>query len=594
MTNAAHPRSIYLMTRQAQIKPQAIDQSPDEMRVAATTAMLLVVIVLGLPSLIYPFGFDQSNQAFAAAAILDGYKPFSEVPSLKPPLTLAFHALAIKLFGQNMTSIRMLELIWVLATAMAIASCVRKAWTGSSRTGTFAAVLGGILYAHYHYSLNYWHTAQTDGWMNLPLAVAFRLALSFLPSERPAIPSRSVMSFWTLIGLLCVIALLFKYTAISFLAFFCAWAIALLRSNKKSGSRAIIGLSIGVAGALLFLSATLWLWGVGEAFFYDHLTTAVTYSNLSGQNGGAAAEPLALKILYRLANVEMMHWFALRAPPTLLIGVTGVMLSLVFLFFSTISRRSKLSALILLGWTASAWASTAVQGRFFGYHFLPLLPPLAIGGSLLVATCIEAFKISAHRKLIAFGLTSLSVGILLASPLRTYMPPFVSAAMQLNLVRLAVSEKMALDDIWASGAFEIAPNYSVAETVLLVEEIQNLSSPEDSLFIWGTNRTPYFLTQRPRVSLIATSLEATGSDVVVGSSRGTARLLSDMERHPPDWALVQHGDAIPHVLGHNKDSSELLKETPEIQTFLKDHYSFKRRVARFDILEYDSSRAPRK
>jgi hypothetical protein len=54
--------------------------------------------------------------------------------------------------------------------------------------------------------------------------------------------------------------------------------------------------------------------------------------------------------------------------------------------------------------------------------------------------------------------------------------------------------------------------------------------------------------------------------------------------------LIQHGDALPHILGHRKDSHRLLVETPEVFRFLQEHYEHVGDVGQFNVLRSRSGR----
>jgi len=134
--------------------------------------VVLATLAFGSVSLIYPFGRDQGIHAFIADSVLDGKVLYRDIFNMKPPLTTGVHALALVLFGHSMTAIRLLDLLWTVATSLLVFAFARRAF-GNPR----AAALAGVLYSLQYYGCDFWTTAQTDGWLNLPLAVSFLLAL---------------------------------------------------------------------------------------------------------------------------------------------------------------------------------------------------------------------------------------------------------------------------------------------------------------------------------------------------------------------------------------------------------------------------------
>ena len=159
---------------------------------------LLVVIVLGAPSLLYPFGRDQGEYAYIASAALEGRIVYRDIFNVKPPLTHIVHQLALLAFGHSMLAIRLLDLLWQAATAMVILLVVEIVYHEQ-----WMAALAACLYALLHFSSSYWDTAQTDGFQSLPVALAMLAFVSDRRRERRWAPF--------VCGLGVGLAVLFKY-----------------------------------------------------------------------------------------------------------------------------------------------------------------------------------------------------------------------------------------------------------------------------------------------------------------------------------------------------------------------------------------------
>ncbi|MEE8275547.1 MAG: glycosyltransferase family 39 protein, partial [Alphaproteobacteria bacterium] len=121
------------------------------------------VLVLGATSLTDPFGRDQGTYAYIGYALLQGQVPYLDVFQAKPPLTSLIHALALALFGHSMTAIRVLDLLWTLATAILL---YRVAAIALRHDGL--ALVAALAYLLMYYAFGFWDTAITDGWTNLP------------------------------------------------------------------------------------------------------------------------------------------------------------------------------------------------------------------------------------------------------------------------------------------------------------------------------------------------------------------------------------------------------------------------------------------
>jgi len=80
------------------------------------------------------------------------------------------------------------------------------------------------------------------------------------------------------------------------------------------------------------------------------------------------------------------------------------------------------------------------------------------------------------------------------------------------------------------------------------------------------------------------ALSSSESPIFAAGDAGPEPLLRGSWSSPPKTVLIQHGDALPHILGHQKDSQRLLVETPEVFRFLKEHYEHVADVGRFNVL----------
>ena len=180
-------------------------------------------VVFGSVSLIYPFGRDQLYYAFLGDALLHGKIFYRDVPMMQMPLTGVIHALAMILFGRNMTAIRILDLFWTMGTSCFIFLFARKAFQRF-----WIALLAGYLYSFIYYTNDFWQTAQVDGFLNLPICAALYLVMQGIKGQEsgggdsgirnpssgtPSLHPLLLLSAGALIGL----ALFFKYTIIMLL-----------------------------------------------------------------------------------------------------------------------------------------------------------------------------------------------------------------------------------------------------------------------------------------------------------------------------------------------------------------------------------------
>jgi hypothetical protein len=129
--------------------------------------VLGATLVIGSVSLVYPFGRDQGIHAYIADAALHGATMYKDILMGMLPMTVIVHLLALLIFGHSMTSLRLLDLLWTMATAGLIFFFVVRAFRRR-----WLAAAAGILYPFFYYNYNFWHSAQNDGFLNLPVAAA--------------------------------------------------------------------------------------------------------------------------------------------------------------------------------------------------------------------------------------------------------------------------------------------------------------------------------------------------------------------------------------------------------------------------------------
>ena len=127
--------------------------------------MLLLGVGAALltPLLTYPMGRDQGVFATVADVIAAGGAPYRDAWDVKPPGIFYIFWLSFHLFGRSEMAPRLLDLLWTLATGVAIWALGRRLL--SSWAGVAAGLLFVLRYVTHDY---YWHTTQCDGFASLP------------------------------------------------------------------------------------------------------------------------------------------------------------------------------------------------------------------------------------------------------------------------------------------------------------------------------------------------------------------------------------------------------------------------------------------
>ncbi len=166
--------------------------------------VLIAGIILGSASLMYPFGRDQGIYAYAGQLLLQGKIDYKYVFDLKPPGVHFVFALGQMIFGKSMMGMRMFDILWQSVTGFVLFTIIFKLTKSK-----LAALLSAVIYIFLYYRLDYWHTLQADGFLNLPFALSI---LFILVSDK----EKYEVSLFAA-GALFGITILFKYTLIIFL-----------------------------------------------------------------------------------------------------------------------------------------------------------------------------------------------------------------------------------------------------------------------------------------------------------------------------------------------------------------------------------------
>lgn len=506
-------------------------------------ALAVIALIVGVESLLYPFGRDQGIHALIAYAMSEGQIPYLDVYNIKPPLTTLFHWVALKLFGHSMLAIRVLDLLVSLATAFLIYILVQHL-TNNRVWSVIAAALFSLLY----YSFGFWNTAQTDGWIS-PFIVASILCFTLATDQKRG-PGRGLKMFTA--GSLLGTAVMLKYTAILF--------VLVMLSSYFSGKQRrqnfwpdILYGSVGGAAVAAVVLAILAAFGAINSFvetqnFVRGYVTSYWSSNVVGM----------------LAPIAKLIWFAPVAGFFFIFGFGASIVSLVL----TKSQQQRRNLSLFLMWLVIALASGLAQGKGFKYHFLPALPPIAIISAFGMTRASELFNVPWLQKVQLLPIASI------------FVMTFVGSWLPSSLIRTmnVLSDESAYEEYYRNR-FETV-DFSFSEMLAVSSYIKNRRDDEETVFVWGYEAAIYFLTERVPVCRFIYSWP-----LVVSFSRGRyeADLMGCLEREVPDIFVVQSGDATPHVTGHFKDSAMMLGEIETLKEFLFNCYHIEEVVGRFSV-----------
>jgi 4-amino-4-deoxy-L-arabinose transferase-like glycosyltransferase len=476
------------------------------------------------------------------------------------PLPPVVYSIALLFFGHSMTSVRIMDLFWTAGTAWLIFLFVRRVIQRP-----WPAAGAGALYSFLYYLSDYWNTAQPDGMLNLPLAGAMLLVLPAFAATAP--PTGRVQVRWIGAGILVGVSVLFKYTIGMVLP---ALALAALLSGRGRASAGWIALGWLLAGFALAMLATalaLLLAGALKPFVAGQTELALPYAAVG------SGLPLGKAVLVRLLQFGQKLWSYPESRLGALVGTAGLILAPVYIRLSRNAPNARRPAAFLLTvlWLGSAIVSVCIQGKYFRYHFLPMLAPLAALGSMTLAVVFPPKR----RWLVRPGSKLALALVMIAAAM--FWQPYPARLRDLAAV---AAGRVNVRDYWASDRHNSGTDFSLRDVVNASDYIRSSSAPTDRVYVWGLEPLINFLARRWTVTRFIYNFPLTAA---WAPASNRAQFMTEYQATPAELFVVTHGDQMPWVLGHNKDSFAALMEFPELRDFIAEWYQPEVRIGRFDV-----------
>jgi hypothetical protein len=506
--------------------------SPERALLWGVGALALAAL---LASLWWPLSMDQGIFAWVGDTIRRGRMPYRDAWDVKGPLVYYAYAAVETLFGRNMWGVRVLDAAILAATAWTLRRVVGRL---ASPTAGWWTAAGFVLW---YLSLSFEDTAQPDGWAGA--LVLFAVAPLLDPSRQRTARRLAVA------GLLIGLATLLKPFYAGFLALpALCW---LVRPRR----RVVDLLALGAGWAVPVAVAAAWMAAHGAlAATVDVylLYTAQVYSQVSGLALGS-----------RIGGVVAFFWELRRvalAVPAMLVGAVALW------------RTRRDAAVVLVGWALLATAFVALQNRFFPYHWLPVVPPLAalvgVGYHRLLG---RDGRSRAGRWAEVRLFATLSSAVLVAE---LAVRPALLAARWGALVAGRSSPAAFYGEPTASSW--VVP----AQTLAAARYVAAHSAPGDPVAIWGFDAALLYLADRAGPSRFA------GSSV--GLTQGPGSVVRREYRREFERALTATPPALFVV---NRDTVRVppefrIEQFPELEQFLASRYQLASRFGDLAVYRY--------
>jgi hypothetical protein len=465
-------------------------------------------------SFTYPFGWDQGLFSWVGDVIVRGGVPYVDAWDMKGPLVYYIYALAQSVFGVHLWSIRIIDAALLIAATMAVFRAAE------ALTDRATARWSGLVFFLWYASGSFWHTAQPDGWTGLLLIVA----LSPLVSRTAPAGVVTMVAIGFCIGLTA----LFKPLWAVFLVLPIAHLVVNRSSRMLAMSAAVL---VGWAVPIALAAGWFALHGALPELIAVHLKYSAFYAGLSTSD-----RPRRL--------VE--YFFSSR--------VIAVALPVILYGAFALWHKRRPAAILLAAWAALVVLGVTLQGRFFAYHWLPMLPAATLLGA-----------VSLHE-------------------IRSKMPALAHvtcAVIVLHcLAPIALEEARFLS--WAAGRTSTEAYYDAygepGDDMRAVRWLRDHGQPGD-VYIFGWQGAVSWLSERRIVSRFGFSMPlmiGEGSEI---RARYRNELLAALRATPPRYILV--GTQSERIIGRVLTAADF----PEFADLLQHDYRERVRLGKITIYE---------
>ncbi|MBI5956920.1 MAG: glycosyltransferase family 39 protein [Chloroflexi bacterium] len=538
--------------------------------------LILVTILANLPLLYQPFGRDQGIFAYIGDGLNHGLVPYRDAWDHKPPGIYFVYALAFSLFGREMTSLRLLETIYMAVTALALYLLGRR-WRGEAvgLAAAFLYVLGSA------WLFEWWDRAQAEIYMALPSVLAVYFFLAAWPWKRAGPAQRG----WAATPLLLALAgfasgvlVYFKPTGITvlgclFLAtpFFASkeWRRALWQAVWPASALALgFGLSFVPLGAYF-----AWNGALG-----DLVQSVIEFNMYHARTGGNPTVAGTISgTLDFLGNMNVLAPLAMASTAAMALGSKGGLAPL------TPLERDRASWL-LVAWLFFSAVGIWLQGKFFSYHWSPVLPPLAllaadglrrIRADVAMSVGPSPASESRGRPLLlgTYGLIALAYLVFLVQEERVKLGrdlPYLLGQTSQREYLANFGHNILGRDVYSFLAAQDTARY-----------LRQHTTSEDYVLVWGFQALVNFLADRRSPTRFIFNYPLT-FDQPESEFRIVARrrFLKDLADKRPAYIVLVTNDVNPI---QPVDSHTLVEGFPEFKRLIQKQYRLEKDIADFHL-----------
>lgn len=505
---------------------------------------LVIVLLQSAHAICYPIARDQATYCLIGQGILHGMLPYRDFWDNKPPGVFYLYAMIVKAFGTSMWSVGVVDFFWLIL----ISVCIFK--FTEQYLGAAPAFIAVVMHSTWRAEAGYWDAAQPENFLILLVFAAY-----FLSQYKGKL-------WWAcdfLSGTLFGAAFWLKYNAVAFLPLL----LVVPHLDFSPLSKGALPRFTVSRREYLKRFAVWWL-----AFA---LSVAAVVGCMAYGGAWPAMKEIQLVVLPRynaLAIQRIPHYWRFAGFYIgLYLGWWSVLAGAVALLIARRTRDLPRTAPVFLA-TAMGCLSTAMQARLPSYAFETCFPFFAMLWGYVALRTFEGFRHIA-RLCWARGLrlAAILVWVVLANIIYLPLPDQVAEI------------KVGMADLqeWHRDPGFFYQNYPWARPIShydgqtrVIRYLEENSTPQDGVLIWGSEPLIYFLAGRNPPTRFISNL---GLISLWTPPAWREQLIYSLEAAPPKFIVVARHDWVPKISFNNLDSEHyLLEQYPALEEFVQNGY----------------------
>jgi hypothetical protein len=279
-------------------------------------------------------------------------------------------------------------------------------------------------------------------------------------------------------------------------------------------------------------------------------------------NAGYTAASLSWALAERMK--EGVGWF---------LGTHFVMIGLAMVGLIALLRGKGPAVPLLIGWLLAGVIGFLGQMKFFHYHSLPLLAPLAVLGALGLVQAVRWLgAIRPLRNPRHAWVAGIALLVVTQSGARHR---WAESWRDLSRVMRADTTR---DDLWR----ELPPydRTSFSDLMDLADHLRAETSEDATVYIWGYQPLVHFLSGRPSPTRFVHNPMLT---VPWGNPAWREELVRDLRDRRPSHIVICRNDEIPWATGVEEDSEALFQKFETFRALVASDYDLAWETARFTV-----------